>query len=60
MGGSREDPRAFPADARREAGYQLNQIQLGEAPEYWKPLKTVGQGVSELRIREASGAYRVF
>jgi len=59
MGGSREDLRAFPADARREAGYQLNQIQLGEAPDDWKPLKTVGQGVCELRIREASGAFRV-
>jgi phage-related protein len=56
MGGSREDLRAFPADVRREAGYQ---IQLGEAPDDWKPLKTVGQGVCELRICEASGAFRV-
>ncbi len=59
MGGSREDLRAFPADARRQAGYQLDKVQRGVGPEDWKPLKTIGQGVRELRIRESSGAFRV-
>lgn len=59
MGGSREDLRAFPADARRQAGYQLDKIQRGAEPEDWKPLKTIGQGVRELRIRESSGAFRI-
>lgn len=59
MGGSREDLRAFPADARRQAGYQLDQAQRGVEPEGWKPLRTIGQGIRELRIRDASGAFRV-
>jgi phage-related protein len=59
LGASREDLRAFPAAARRQAGYQLNKVQRGDEPENWKPLNTVGRGVRELRIRETSGAFRV-
>ncbi|MFD2837293.1 type II toxin-antitoxin system RelE/ParE family toxin [Azotobacter vinelandii] len=51
--------REFPADARREAGFQLDNIQNGIEPADWKPMKTVGAGVREIRIREASGAFRV-
>ncbi len=58
-GSSRSDVEAFPADARREAGYQLFQVQIGEQPSDWKPMPSVGAGVREIRIREASGAYRV-
>jgi phage-related protein len=59
MGRSRADLRAFPADARRQAGYQLEQVQRGNDPENWKPIKSIGLGVRELRIRESAGAYRV-
>lgn len=54
-----DDLRAFPLAARREAGYQLDQVQHGHAPDDWKPMSTVGQGVKEIRIRDASGAFRV-
>ncbi|WP_336696260.1 MULTISPECIES: type II toxin-antitoxin system RelE/ParE family toxin [Burkholderiales] len=54
-----DDLRAFPLSARREAGYQLDQVQHGQEPDDWKPMSTVGQGVRELRIRDASGAFRV-
>ena len=59
MGSSREDLKAFPADARREAGYQLDKLQRGDDPDDWKPMRSVGQGVREIRIREESGAFRV-
>lgn len=59
MGSSLEDLRDFPTDARREAGYRLDQVQRGEEPEDWKPMRTVGQGVREIRIHEESGAFRV-
>ena len=59
MGSSREDLKAFPAEARREAGYQLDQVQRGHDPDDWKPMRSVGQGVREIRIREDSGAFRV-
>lgn len=51
--------RDFPADARSEAGHQIRRVQTGRDPDDWKPLKTVGQGVREIRVREASGAFRV-
>jgi phage-related protein/predicted XRE-type DNA-binding protein len=58
-GSALDDLRAFPAVARREAGYQLDQIQHGREPDDWKPMNTVGRGVREIRIRDAAGAFRV-
>lgn len=58
-GGALADLRAFPADARREAGYQLDRVQHGSDPDDWKPMKTIGPGVREIRIRGEDGAYRV-
>lgn len=58
-GSALDDLRAFPISARREAGYQLDQVQNGLEPDDWKPMSTVGRGVKEVRIRDASGAYRV-
>lgn len=59
LGSSRADVRAFPDDARIEAGWQLELVQRGDDPEDWKPMTTVGPGVREIRIREASGAFRI-
>jgi phage-related protein len=58
-GSALEDLRAFPQTARREAGYQLDQVQRGRDPDDWKPMNAVGQGVKEIRIRDAAGAFRV-
>jgi phage-related protein len=58
-GSSRADLRSFPEDARREAGQQLFQVQLGLDPDDWKPMETVGPGVREIRIRDKRGIYRV-
>ena len=51
--------REFPEDARRQAGHELYQLQRGEEPSDWKPMPTIGPGVRETRIRDATGAYRV-
>jgi phage-related protein len=51
--------REFPDDARREAGYQLDKIQNGLDPDDWKPMRTIGDGVREIRIWCADGAFRV-
>ena len=59
LGGSRADVRAFPDDARIEAGWQLELVQRGDDPDDWKPMQTVAAGVREIRIREASGAFRI-
>jgi phage-related protein len=59
LGSSRRDLRAFPALARRLAGFQLRRVQQGLDPDDWKPMSTVGPGVREIRIHIA-GAHRVF
>jgi phage-related protein len=50
LGSSLDDLRAFPADARRVAGYQLGRAQQGLLPTDWKPMPTVGSGVLEIRV----------
>lgn len=59
LGSSRRDLRAFPALARRLAGFQLRRVQQVLEPDDWKPMPTVGPGVREIRIHIA-GAHRVF
>ena len=42
MGTSHNDLKAFPDQARREAGFNLDFVQRGFDPESWKPMKKVG------------------
>ena len=58
-GSALDDLRTFPASARREVGYQLDQVQHGNEPDDWKPMPTIGQGVREIRVRDLAGAFRV-
>ena len=51
--------RDFSKDARHDAGHELYQLQIGRDPSDWKPMPAIGAGVREIRIRDASGAYRV-
>jgi phage-related protein len=55
IGSSRKDLRAFPAEARGEAGHDLFLVQMGESPRDCKPMQSVGPGASEIRIRTWSG-----
>ncbi len=55
-GDSLKELRRFPDAARREAGHQ---VQRGMEPSDWKPMPTVGAGVSEIRIKDERGIYRV-
>ena len=59
LGDSLDEVRSFPDEARRDVGFQIDRLQRGLDPDDWKPMKTVGPGVREIREREASGAYRV-
>src|SRR5262249_23615905 len=47
---SLDDLRKFPKRARRKAGYELEQVQLGLEPSDWKPMLSIAAGVNELRI----------
>lgn len=59
LGSALDDLRTFPVLSRREAGYQLDQVQRGLEPDDWKPMTIIGQGVREIRIRDAAGAFRI-
>jgi phage-related protein len=59
VGSAYDDLLAFPRDARKAAGFQLGKVQAGLEPTDWKPFDEVGSGTKEIRIREASGVFRV-
>jgi phage-related protein len=59
VGSSLDDLRAFPRSARHEAGYQLDRVQHGLEPDDWKPMKIIGPGVQEIRVRDGKEAFRV-
>lgn len=58
VGSSLDDLRSFPAEARREAGFELYAIQRGFNPSDWKSMKAIGSGVREIRIR-VLGEWRI-
>ena len=59
VGSSRNDLAAFPVAVRTRAGHDLFMVQVGRDPENWKPMRSVGPGACEIRVRDPSGAYRV-
>jgi phage-related protein len=59
LGSSRRDLRAFPEEARHDAGTQLGRVQWGRDPKDWKPMPSIGIGVREIRIRDTAGAFRI-
>jgi phage-related protein len=59
VGSAYVDLLRFPQEPRREAGFELGKIQAGLEPTDWKPFNDVGAGTKEIRIKDASGAYRV-
>ena len=59
LGDSLNCLREFPADAKHDAGFQLDRVQRGEQPDDFKPMPAIGKGVEEIRVRDDSGIFRV-
>jgi phage-related protein len=59
LGDSLERLREFPADAKYDVGYQLEQVQRGNQPSSFKSMPSIGKGVEEIRLRDDSGIYRI-
>jgi len=59
IGSSLDDLRSLPQAVRREAGYQLDQVQQGHMPDDFKPMPSIGKAVMEIRIWDEAGAFRV-
>lgn len=51
IGSSQGDLASFPDLARKQAGFELWQVQLGLMPSDFKPMPTVGAGAYEVRIK---------
>jgi phage-related protein len=48
----------MPAGIRHDIGLELMRVQFGGEPTDFKPMRSVGAGVYEIRVRDTSGAYR--
>ena len=59
VGSAYNDLLALPKDSRKEAGFQWGKVQAGLDPADWMPFDDVGAGTREIRIKDASGIYRV-
>lgn len=49
---------SFPQHIRKEIGFELYNIQLGNEPSDWKAMSSIGSGVKEIRIHD-NNEYRV-
>ena len=58
-GDSREVLRSFPENITRELGQDLFRVQIGDKPLDSRPMKSIGQGVFELRQMDDKGWYRL-
>jgi len=58
QGNSQAVVRGWPGVTKRQAGAELFRLQLGSDPIHWRPMKSVGPGVREIKIDEG-GQFRV-
>ena len=58
LGDTHRSVKDYPANAKREIGYNLDKIQRGETPADWKPMVGFEGGVKEIRIH-LENEYRV-
>ena len=58
LGDTQSVIREWSEDVRKEIGHQLFRVQNGFNPENFKPHKTIGMGVQELRVK-IGNEYRV-
>jgi phage-related protein len=52
--------RLFPEDVRRKLGQAIFDLQNGKklSMSLSKPMPSIGKGIEELRVKDATGAYR--
>jgi phage-related protein len=58
VGDSQKIVRAFPKPAKVDIGTELMRLRAGEDPIDWRPMPTVGAGVSEIRVQH-NGQWRL-
>lgn len=58
LGTSKADLVGMPERVRHDIGVELMVVQLGGMPSDFKPMRNVGDGAYEIRIKDAAGAFR--
>ena len=58
MGDSLERVRSFSKLVRQQVGFELEMVQHGMDAADWKPMRTIGPGVSEIRVH-VEGEHRI-
>jgi phage-related protein len=58
MGNAKRNLRAFPVEAQKLIGDELQLVQFGGMPTDAKPFKGVGSGVIEIALRYDRNAFR--
>jgi phage-related protein len=58
-GTSKEILSDFPADVKRNLGFALRMLQVGDEPPHYRHLRVFGAGVYELREQDDQAWYRV-
>ena len=59
LGDSLKCLRAFPENARQDAGFQLDKLQRSKQPDDFRPMPSIGRGVEEIRVWDDAGTFRV-
>jgi phage-related protein len=59
MGNALARLKDFPPGARQDTGFQIDKVQRGETPDDWKPMRSIGKSVREIRINEKGGQFRI-
>ena len=55
LGSSLEDVSGFPIEARRQLGFELFAVQVGQMPSDFKPMPQIGKGAYEIRVHVLGG-----
>ena len=58
VGDSQKVVRTFPKPVKVDMGTELMRLQAGDDPIDWRPMPTVGAGVSEIRVQH-NGQWRL-
>ena len=59
IGTTLRDLRTLPPNVQQRIGYQLYRVQTGLDPDDWKPMKSVGRAVREIRVVFRRRTFRV-
>tara|TARA_R110002073_G_scaffold9346_1_gene47948 strand:+ start:503 stop:835 length:333 start_codon:yes stop_codon:yes gene_type:complete len=60
LGNSLKVIRGFPATAKQCIGNEIHRLQRGADPTAMRPMREVGAGVFEIRVREELSWFRAF